>query len=135
MNDEPYSVAIVTNILERLINRAIGIYEGIPLIGATTRLIPPKFRKKVGGNIVSGCMLSTMPQLGELDGRRLVGFGNCARTCFTARGIESSNKIQGATVYGIESGRHEYTCATFSCRHFNPADLPEVTQRMLNSNK
>jgi hypothetical protein len=135
MNDEPYSVAIVTNILERLINRAIGIYEGIPLIGATTRLIPPKFRKKMGGNIVSGCMLSTMPQLGDLDGRGLIGFGNCARTCFTARGKESSNVIQEATVYGIDSGNDKYTCSTFDCRHFNPQDLPEVTQRMLHSNR
>lgn len=125
-------MAIVTNALERLTSRAMRIYESIPIVGATTRIIPPKLRKKIGGNIVSGCMRSTVPELGDLDGRRLIGFGNCARTCFTARASGQPETIQGATVYGIDSGQVTYTCSTFSCRHFNPKDLPEVTQRMLN---
>jgi hypothetical protein len=121
--------------LKEITGKVMGVYERIPVIGLTTRLIPLDIRKKLGGNKVSGCGMTTMPELGDLDGRRLIGFGNCARTCFTAREKESSIKIQGATVYGIESGSHKYTCATFSCRHFNHKDLPEVTQRMLNSNK
>jgi hypothetical protein len=111
------------------------IYESIPIVGTTVRFIPPKLRKKIGGNIVSGCMRSTMPELGDLDGRRFIGFGNCARTCFTAITSGQPDAIEGATVYGYDSGKDTYTCATSACRHFNPKDLPEVTQRMLNSNK
>lgn len=106
----------------------LGVYERIPIIGLSTRLIPLNLRKRLGNNTVSGCGLTTMPELGEPFQLRRPGFGNIARECLSMS-RQKVTKGQRSIVYGVDGGKN-LTCSEKECRLFRHHNLPSVTRQM-----
>ncbi len=114
--------------IREISSKIIGLYERLPIIGHTTKLVRLDVRKILGNNTVSGCGLTTMPRLGESLNLRRAGFGNTARECLSMRS-QSGSKSQRGVVYGFDGGEN-YTCSERDCVLFDYHNLHAVTKRV-----